>query len=156
MSGTAGPAVAGRQVRASGQGRGGIVLAVLAAVTVVLAAVQFALAGFGAFAMDDNPSDTTSYNAHVVLGLITAVLTVLILAAVLATRSAREHRPTLWTAIILAVLTAAGQPLLGEGAKHVPAVGALHALNGLAIFILASWLAWQANPRRTTHGPDQP
>jgi uncharacterized membrane protein YidH (DUF202 family) len=65
------------------------VLLALTAAALVVIAVEFALAGFGAFTMDRTPTDN-AYAAHVLLGLVIAVLTVLILAAVLANRAARR------------------------------------------------------------------
>jgi hypothetical protein len=38
--------------------------------------------------------------------------------------------------------------LLGDTGQHVPAIGALHALTGLAIFALAGWLTAETARRR--------
>lgn len=145
-------AAATRHARREMRGRGDAVLAVLAVVTLVLLAAQFVTAGFGAFAMDKTPSDN-AYQAHVALGLVTAVMTLLILGAVLASPVAREHRRALWLAVVQAVLAVLVQPLLGEGGTHVPAVGSLHALNGLAITALLTWLTVET-ARRRTRRPD--
>jgi hypothetical protein len=147
MARATGHAPASEQARPGTRGRSDTMLVVLAAVTLVLIAVQFAAAGFGAFAMGKTPTDNV-YNAHVVLGLVTAVMTLLILGAVLASQTARKHRRTLWLAVTLAVLTVLGQPLLGEGGKHVPAVGSVHALNGLAIAAVLAWLTLETARRR--------
>jgi cytochrome b561 len=76
-------------------GRGGTVLFALSAGTLALLAAQFALAGFGAFTMLRNRSDQ-SYQAHIILGLAIAAMTLLILVAVLASKPARAHRPKVW------------------------------------------------------------
>jgi hypothetical protein len=51
----------------------------------------------------------------------------------------------------MAVLAIPVEPLLGEAGRHVPAVGALHALNGLAICALAGWLLAATRGRQATH-----
>jgi hypothetical protein len=123
----------------------------LAATTLALVAAQFALAGFGAFTMDKTPADN-AYGAHMILGVVIGVMTWLILASTLASRTARKQPRTLWAAVTLAVLAVPVEPLLGEAGQRVPAVGALHALNGLAIFALTGWLVAQADRRRTAAG----
>jgi hypothetical protein len=128
-------------------GRSDAVLFVLALVALVLTVAQFAVAGFGAFTMDKTPTDK-AYGAHVVLGLVIGVLALLIVAAVLASPPGRAHRRTLWLAVALAVLSVVLQPVLGEGGTRVPVVGALHALNGLAIFAVIGWLTWETARRR--------
>lgn len=141
------PAVSDELARPGAWGRSDGVLFALGPVTLGVIAIQFALAGFGAFTMDKTPTDN-AYGAHVVLGLGTAVLTLLILAAVLASRSARSHSRTLWAAVTLVVLAAPVQPVLGEAGKSVPAVGALHGLNGLIIFVLVGLLTVITTRRR--------
>jgi hypothetical protein len=128
-------------------GRADTALFALAATTLVAIAVQFALAGFGAFTMDKTPSDN-AYGAHAVLGIVIAVLTLLILATTLASRAARAHPTTLWLTVALAVLTIAVQPILGGAGQNVPSLGALHALNGLVIFALTGWLSAETGRRR--------
>ena len=122
-------------------------LLILAVVTLVLIAVQFALAGFGAFTMDKTPTDN-AYGAHIVLGVVIGVMTWLILATVLASRTARTHPRTLRLAITVALLALPVEPLLGDTGQHIPALGALHALNGLAIFALTGWLTGETVRRR--------
>jgi hypothetical protein len=60
-------------------------------------------------------------------------MTLAIVAVVLASRSARTHRRTVWLAVTLAVLSVAAQPALGTAGTKVPAVGALHGLNAAVI-----------------------
>lgn len=121
-------------------GRGDAVLLALTPVTLVLIAVQFALAGFGAFTMDKTPADN-AYGAHAILGLVIAALTLIILVTVLASSPARTHRRTLWLAITLVVLTVILQPVLGTAGTKAPALGALHGLNAAVIFALTGLLA---------------
>ena len=141
----------GRQAQHQPWGRLDTVLFVLVATVLTLVAVQFALAGFGAFTMDKNPATPTdhAFGPHMVLGLIIAVLTVLILAVTLAGRAARRHRQTLRLAVTLAVLALIVEPLLGESGTRVPFLGALHALNGLVICALTGWLLSETARRRT-------
>lgn len=146
------PTVADERARPGAWGRGDAVLFVLAPAALALIAVQFALAGFGAFTMDKTPTDN-AYGAHVVLGLVIAVLTLLILAAVLASRTARTHSRTLWAAVALAVLAVPVQTVLGEVGTSVPAAGALHGLNGVIIFTLAGWLTVTTARRRAASQP---
>ena len=40
------------------------------------------------------------------------------------------------------------EPLLGDTGQHIPALGALHAVNGLAIFALTGWLTGETARRR--------
>jgi hypothetical protein len=143
-------AAVGRQAQHQPGNRLDTVLFVLVATALTLVAVQFALAGFGAFTMNKNPATPTdhAYGPHMVLGLIIAVLTVLILAVSLADRAARGHRRTLRLAATLAGLALIVEPLLGEGGTRMPFLGALHALNGLIIFALAGWLLSETGRRR--------
>jgi hypothetical protein len=140
-------ALAGEPAAPGTWGRGDRVLFILAVVTLVLIAVQFALAGFGAFTMDKTPTDN-AYGAHMVLGVVIGVMTWLILATVLASRTARTHPRTLRLAITVALLALPVEPLLGDTGQHIPALGALHALNGLAIFALTGWLTGETVRRR--------
>lgn len=160
MAGTSPPAQdsashGARRGRAAGWGRADAVLFALAVITMVAITVQFALAGFGAFTMDKTPTEN-AYGAHAVLGMVIALLELLILAATLASRSARAHSATLRLAVAVAVLATAVQPLLGSAGQKVPVAGALHALNGLIIFALTGWLAGQTARRRAVarHSPD--
>jgi hypothetical protein len=74
------------------------------------------------------------------LGVAIGVLAWITLVGVLIGPAARGHAGKLWPAVALALLTIPVEPLLGEAGQHVPAVGALHAVTGLAIFALAAWL----------------
>jgi hypothetical protein len=141
----------GQQAQHQPWGRLDTVLFVLVATVLTLVAVQFALAGFGAFTMDKNPATPPdhAFGPHMVLGLIIAALTVLILAVTLADRAARRHRRTLRLAVTLAVLALIVEPLLGESGTRVPFLGALHALNGLVICALTGWLLSETARRRT-------
>jgi cytochrome b561 len=153
MTNTPRPPLADAPAGAVARGRGDTVLYALAIVTLVLIAVQFALAGFGAFTMDKTPTDNV-YGPHAVVGLLIAAMTVLILVAVLASRAARAHRRTLWLAVSLAALSVAVEPALGSGGTTIPVLGALHALNGLAILALTGRLTWETNQRRRTNAAD--
>lgn len=152
MSRSSRPAAADERARAEAWGRSDALLFALAPAALALIAVQFALAGFGAFTMDKTPTDNV-YGAHVVLGLVIAVLTLLILGAVLASPTARARSRTLWAAVTLAVLAVPVQSVLGEAGKMVPAVGALHGLNGVIIFALAAWLTVTTSRRRAASQP---
>lgn len=131
MTETSHAAAENRRGERGGRSRRDMVAAALAAVTLALIAVQFALAGFGAFTMDKTPADN-AYGPHIVLGVVTGIMTWLVVAAVLASPAARAVSTTLWLAVTAAVLALPVQPLLGDTGQHVPALGALHALNGLA------------------------
>lgn len=148
MAGTSHPAPAAGRTRQAGWSRPDTVLLAHMATTVVLIAAQFALAGLGAFTMDKTPTDN-AYGAHMVLGVVIGVMAWLALALVLTSRSARAHRKTLSLAVTLALLAIPAEPLLGEAAQRVPALGTLHALTGLAIFALAGWLTGESGRRRT-------
>lgn len=147
MAGTAHPAMSGERAQPASWGRSDAALFALTSVTIVVLALQFALAGLGAFTMDDTPKDNV-YPAHVVLGLISALLSVLILGVVLANQTMRANNRTRWLAITLVLTTLVLQPALGEGGLHVPAIGALHGLNGLVIFLVAGWLTLDTHRRR--------
>jgi hypothetical protein len=82
MTGTSHPVAVGRPARPRLWGRLDTVLYILAATALALVAAQFALAGFAAFTLDKNPATPVdhAYAAHMVLGVIIAVTTLLILA----------------------------------------------------------------------------
>jgi hypothetical protein len=67
---------------------------------------------------------------------------------VLASGAARAERRTWRPAVVLALLAIPVEPLLGDAGTRVPGVGALHALNGIAICALALWLMVQTRRRR--------
>lgn len=135
-------------------GRADAVLFAVAVTTLVAITVQFALAGFAAFAMDKTPTDN-AYGAHAVLGMVIALLELAVLITTLASRQARAHRVTLRLAIAVAVLAIPVQPLLGSVGQKAAVLGALHALNGLIIFALTGWLTGETARRRAAarHSP---
>jgi hypothetical protein len=135
--------------RSQGQASGRLdtALFAMAATTLALLAAQFALAGLGAFAMDKTPTDN-AYGAHIILGVVIGGLAWLTLAAALASAPARAHPRTLRLAVTLALLAIPVEPLLGEAGTRVPALGALHALNGLVICALTGWLLAETGRRR--------
>jgi len=122
-------------------------LLVLTSVTLAVIAAQFALAGLGAFSTLRAPAGH-AYAAHMALGIAIGVLAWIIVAGVLIDPAVRGRAGTLWPAVALALLAIPVEPLLGEAGQHVPAVGALHAVTGLAIFALAAWLAGAAARQR--------
>jgi cytochrome b561 len=146
------PALAHEQPQQGTWSRSDSLLLTLAQVSLALIAVQFALAGFGAFTMDKTPKDNV-YAAHVIVGVAIGLLTLLILATVLVSPGARTHTRTKWPAVTLAVLAIAVQTVLGEAGKTIPALGALHALNGLIIFVLVAWLTMTTTRRKATSDP---
>lgn len=111
---------------------------VLALITVVLAAIQIGLAGLGAFG--------GSFGPHMMLGYVIALLSILMLVAALI---ARPDRTVVIQAIVLFILAVPLQPMLGtfgEGGSQW--VGALHALNGVAITGLSGALMGATMARR--------
>lgn len=116
----------------------------LAVLTLALVVVQFALAGEGAFG--------GAYTAHMVVGLIIAAMTLIDLVAVLVSRAARSRPTMLWPAVALVVLAVAVEPLLAEAGKRIAAVGALHALTGVAILALTGWLVGTTSRHREKVG----
>ncbi|MGH2896562.1 MAG: DUF6220 domain-containing protein [Solirubrobacteraceae bacterium] len=100
----------------------------LAAVIVAAVAVQFLLAGAGAF-------HATSFRAHTALGWATAFLSLLtVIAAALARRELR--------ASILLFAAVAAQVLLGVlGENSSGWFGALHGLNAVVVMAAATNLA---------------
>jgi hypothetical protein len=130
----------------SWQRRDAVLLALVSA-TLVLIAAQFALAGLGAFTMIRTPA-AHAYGAHLVLGVVIGALAWIDLAAVGASAAARSQPRVLRPAVALALLAIPGEPLLAEAGRRVPALGALHALTGLAICVLAGWLTAETARRR--------
>jgi uncharacterized membrane protein YidH (DUF202 family) len=145
MTRAADPAAAGVRTQEDAWSRRDTALLALAATTLALLAAQFALAGFGAFTMAKAPADN-AYGAHLVLGVVIGAACWLILIAALSSRPARNRR-TLRLAVTLAVLAIPVEPLLGEAGQRVPAVGALHALCGLALFALTAGLLVETGRR---------
>jgi hypothetical protein len=102
-----------------------------------LALVQFALAAFGAFRSLDG--DQKGYGAHMAVGYVVALVSLLVLVAALI---ARPDQRTLIMAIVLFVVAGPIQPALPELAKNNGAwIGALHGLLGIAILGLFGQLS---------------
>src|SRR5215469_9778918 len=131
------------------------VLLVLTSSTLAVIAAQFALAGLAAFRTLEAPT-RNAYAPHGALGIVIGVLAWVILAVVLASPAARGRPGTRWPAVALALLAIPVEPLLGEAGRHVPAVGGLHAVTGLAIFAVAAWLTGAAARQRETTRPRRP
>jgi hypothetical protein len=153
MASTSQQAPAGARAQDQSWGRPDTALLALMATTLILLAAQFALAGSGAFTKIKSPA-ADAYGAHMVLGIVIGALTWLILTTTLASRPARANRRTVWLAATMAVLAIPVEPLLAEAGRHAPAVGALHALNGLAICALAGWLLAATRRRQADHRAD--
>lgn len=115
---------------------------ILALITVALAVIQIGLAGLGAFG--------GSFDAHMALGYIIALLTILMLIAALI---ARPTRGLVIRAVVLFILAVPLQPLLASiGENGSVWIGALHALNGVAITGLAGELMGETRMRRRRRG----
>jgi Family of unknown function (DUF6220) len=113
---------------------------ITARVTLVLIAVQFGLAGLGAFrGLHGKDTNDGWWAPHSMLGYGIALLTLVLLVLALVSKLGR---PTVtWTAIA-AALTVIGQPLLAAlGDKASPWFGLLHALDGVAIAALLGIVA---------------
>ena len=108
--------------------RSGLALAqrLLASLTALLVAVQFFLAGAGAFG-------ATSFDAHKTVGsaLVLVVLLALVVAAL-----ARRH--TVHAAILVGVTVL--QLVLGSLGTDTPWIGAFHGLNALVVLAVAGTL----------------
>jgi hypothetical protein len=103
----------------------------LAMLVGTMAAVQFALAGFGAFGAFHKERD---WGAHETLGSIIGIVTILVLIAAIVARPGT--RPMV-AAIVLFVLAAPIQPILADAGKnHGVGWGALHAFVGVMILAL--------------------
>jgi hypothetical protein len=104
------------------------IMRILAMATGTLVAVQFALAGFGAFGSFHKERD---WGAHETLGSIIGGFTILVLIAAIV---ARPGRRPLIAAIVLFVLAAPIQPILANAGKDDGVGwGALHAFVGVLI-----------------------
>ncbi|MEJ2579423.1 MAG: hypothetical protein P8Z68_10080 [Kineosporiaceae bacterium] len=98
----------------------------------LLVAVEFALAGLGAFSgLDDGGTGGDRWAAHAAIGFLVALLAVVLLAESAALRLGAST--VLWTSVI-AALTLVGQPVLAALGEHAsPWFGMLHALDGVAV-----------------------
>ena len=101
---------------------------------IILAAVivQFFLAGLGVF------GGASGFQAHVTLGY--SLFFVMLIGLVLAL-AARLPWSTISLTALLPVLVALQSVFIGIWHAGLPAVAALHVVNGLAIFSLAGFLA---------------
>ena len=107
------------------------IMRILAMVTGTLVAVQFALAGFGAFGSFHNERD---WDAHETLGTIIGVFTLVVLITALV---ARPGTRALVGSIVLFVLAAPIQPILAAAGKNDSVGwGALHAFTGVVILAM--------------------
>src|ERR1700754_5074167 len=103
----------------------------LAMLTGTMAAVQFALAGFGAFGSFHKERD---WGPHETLGTIIGVATILVLIAAIV---ARPGTRALVGSIVLFVLAAPIQPILANAGKNDGVGwGALHAFVGVLILAM--------------------
>lgn len=100
--------------------------------TLALIAVQFGLAGLGAFrGLDGGDTGDSWWEPHTMLGYGIGLLTLVLLALAIVQKPGPST--VRWTAVT-AALTLIGQPvlsMLGEDAS--PWFGLLHAMNGVAI-----------------------
>jgi MFS superfamily sulfate permease-like transporter len=114
------------------------VFAYLAALLVLGIVVQFFLAGFGVFGIDQHKlGKATSLDPHRALaGILAAIAILMFIAALIA----RTSKTKIWVSILIAVLTEPVQALLASGGENHNWVGGLHALDGLIILGLAGWL----------------
>jgi hypothetical protein len=116
--------------------------------------VQFALAGYGVFYAEhkaDKHQPVTKaafdhgFDAHVVLG---SVLLAIMLLLVIVAAAGRLGATALKFSIAL-LIAGILQMIFADIGRNVPALGVLHALNGLAIYAAAGLLAhrtWTTRP----------
>lgn len=123
-----------RAVRQTASG----VYRILAAVTLLSVAGQFALAGLGVFSRQQHAVSDGYFTPHAVLGIGIAGLTLLLAAAALLSRAGIPVAPI---AVVLFVLAGPIEPLLADlGTTSSAWFGALHALTGAAIAALSATL----------------
>jgi heme A synthase len=117
----------------------------LIALYVVALVVLIYLAGEGIFGDHATKiADAKSLDPHRALGsLLGLVAVVLFLLAA----AARPNRATVIRTFVLAVLALVAQPALAGGGESNKWVGGLHVVDGIAIFVLAVWLAETARRR---------
>lgn len=109
---------------------------------VVAVLVQVFLAGLGVFSLDALDLDEAkSFDPHrlwgFALGGVSALLLVLALVA-------RESRRTVVATLVLFLLVFVAQSLLAQAGESSAWLGGLHALDGMVILLLSSWLALSA------------
>lgn len=123
----------------------------LAAIIFALVVVQIGLAAYGAFdeihksesAPVAKKAAEDAFGAHAILGSVVVLLMIVLLIVAAAGRM--DRATVRWAAIIagLGVL----QFILGAVSTSAPAVGFLHGLNAMAIFVTTALLAhrvWRA------------
>ncbi len=121
------------------------VVRVVALAGAALTAVQFALAGLGAFGLLRHQHEP--FAAHEALGTVIGVVSLVTLIVVLA---AGIGTPAVVMALVLAVLAAPVQPVLANlGKDNSPWLGALHALTGVVIMALFGILGTRARDAGT-------
>jgi Family of unknown function (DUF6220) len=111
----------------------------------LMGAVQIFLAGLGTFRIDNlGVSGDTAFAPHRALGFAMAGVALLILIAALI---ARPGRRAVILSAVLFLLVALAQSLLAGLADNAVAFGGLHALDGLAILVIAGLLYASARHR---------
>jgi Mn2+/Fe2+ NRAMP family transporter len=119
-----------------------VTFAVVQALFVAAVLAQVFLAGLGAFTHRSTGSHP--FAAHEDLGNILGIVAVaLFVIAVIA----RASTATVVGALVLGVLTEAAQHGLAQGGHHHAWLGGLHALDGMIILLLGTWLAIAAYRR---------
>ncbi|MPZ63867.1 MAG: hypothetical protein GEU93_21935 [Propionibacteriales bacterium] len=113
------------------------IFGILAAITLAMAAIQIGLAGLGAFG--------GSFSPHAVLGSVISSMSLLLLIAALI---ARQSRGIVIRALVLFILAAPLQHALAAFGYDSIWIGALHALNGVAITGLSGELMGETLIRR--------
>jgi hypothetical protein len=108
-----------------------------------LVAVQFFLAGLGVFRNNPKPDDkiveTSTFDAHRILGDVLTLISLVVLIVALVTRRSRELAGLLFGLMIV-------QNLLAGFGEDAPFLGGLHALNALVIVAVAVLLLLRLRP----------
>jgi hypothetical protein len=119
----------------------------------VLALLQFFLAGLGVFRAKPHGTDelfeSSSFDAHRAVGTATQIVALLVLVAALL---ARER---VRLSVVLFVLAVIQSVLAGLG-DSAPAIGALHPVNGLALLAIAHFLTRPAREAEAPAGAGPP
>lgn len=117
-----------------------------ALIVFVAVIVQVAAAGYGAFYADKHANSLTAkkfdhgFGAHIALGYLIFLATIVLFIFALAARLGRK-RVLRALALLLLVFLAIVLALAGH---NVPAIGALHPLDALAVIGLSAYLAHDA------------
>ena len=126
---------------------------ILGWIMVLGAALQFFLAGLAVFHGKVKPGDklfkSSSFDLHRGIGdaLVLVAFAILVLAFV--------NREQVRLSVVLFVLMVVQFILAGAG-ESVPALGALHPLNGVAIIALAHFVARGPSGRSARHAEPEP